>query len=177
MKMTTGLSILAAGALVFLFGISDAAAQARRVSASGAATGTASQPAATGNEKVVIRKMEAAGPNAKVKTPEIKNDANEPQAQAKDWARITVQYETDAEWTDEMEFRYMVLVKNAKTGALTMFPGTVTYVDVPKSKRHLSTVYLRPNTVERYGSVDTLLETAWRNAAPRILALRLESTN
>lgn len=145
MKMTVGLSILSMGALVFMFSVSEAAAQARRVT----------PPAAgAGKEGVVIRKMESTGPTAKVRTPEFKNDANEPQAQAKDWARITVQYETDAEWTDELEFRYTVLVKNPKTSAFTMFPATVTYIDIPKGKRHTSTVFLRPNTLERYGAVE-----------------------
>ena len=156
MKMTVGLSILSAGALVFLFSVSEASAQARRAAASSTATGASAQPAATvaGKESVVIRKMEATGLAAKVKTPEFNNNANEPQAQAKDWARITVQYETDAEWTDELEFRYMVLVKNTKTSVLTMFPGTVTYIDVPKGKRHTSTVFLRPTTLDRYGNVE-----------------------
>ena len=153
MKITPGLSILSAGALVFLFSVSEASAQARRVTPRPAGTGAAVQPAA-GKEGVVIRKREATGPNAKVKTPEFKNDANEPQAQARDWARIAVQYETDAEWTDELEFRYMVLLKNPKTSAFTMFPATVTYVDIPKGKRHASTVFLRPATLERYGAVE-----------------------
>ena len=86
MKMATGLSMLLAGALVFLFSASQASAQARRVTAPG--TG-AVQPAA-GKEGVVIRKMEATGPNARVKTPEFRNDANEPQSQARDWARAYV---------------------------------------------------------------------------------------
>ena len=144
MKMTAGLSILSAGALVFLFSVSQVAAQARRVTPS----------AAAGKKGVVIRKMEATGPTAKVKTPNFRSDSNEPQAQAKNWARITVQYETDVEWTDELEFRYTVLVKHPKTRAFIMFPATVAYIDIPKGKRHTSTVFLRPTTLERYGNVE-----------------------
>ena len=160
MKMTAGLSILSTGALVFLFSVSQASAQTRRATPRPAGTGTAVQPAAAvaGKEGVVIiRKMDATGQNAKVKTPEFRNNVSEPllqQAMARDWARIAVQYETDAEWTDELEFRYMVLVKNPKTEAFTMFPATVTYIDIPKGKRHTSTVFLRPNTLERYGIVE-----------------------
>ena len=157
MKMTVILSMLSAGVLVFLFSASEALAQARRVTTPGAAGTVASVQPAVGKESILIRKMEATGPATKVRTPEIKNDANEPQAQAKDWARISVQYETDAEWTDELEFRYMVLVKNPKISspsAFTMFPATVTYIDIPKGKRHTSTVFLRPNTLERYGLVE-----------------------
>ncbi|MBU0715962.1 MAG: hypothetical protein KJ964_11450 [Verrucomicrobia bacterium] len=156
MKITAGLSLLSAGALVFLFSVSDVSAQARRVTPRATGTGASVQPGAAvaGKEGAVIRKMEATGPTAKVRTPEIKNDSNEPQAQSRDWARITVQYETDVEWTDELEFRYMVLVKNPKTRVFTMFPASVTYIDVPKGKRHTSTVFLRPNTLERYGAVE-----------------------
>ncbi|MCX6991807.1 MAG: hypothetical protein NT011_01555 [Kiritimatiellaeota bacterium] len=156
MKMTVGLSMLSAAALVFLFSASEASAQARRVPPPRpAAAGATVQPAApvAGKEGVVIRKIDAIGPVAKVRTPEIKNDANEPQAQARDWARISVQYETDAEWIDELEFRYMVMVQNPKTSAYTMFPASVTYIDVAKGKRHTSTVFLRPATLERYGAV------------------------
>ena len=155
MKTTTGLHILSSAALVLLFGACEAPAQARRVTPRPVGTAASVQPAA-GIENVVIRKMEVTGPSARVKTPEFRNDANEPQAPAKDWARITVQYETDADWTDELEFRYMVLVKNHKTDdkiPFAMFPGAVTYVDIPKGKRHTSTVFLRPNTLERYGAV------------------------
>lgn len=130
----------------------DALAQARRVTAPGAGGNVVS--VSTTREGAVIKKIEGIGQGAKVKTPEIKNDANEPQVAAKDWARITVQYDTDAEWTDELEFRYMVMVKNAKTGAYTMFPANVTYIDIPKGKRHLSTMFLRPATIERYGNVE-----------------------
>lgn len=159
MKMAAGLSMLSASALVILLSVSDSFAQARKVvPPRPAGTGTAVQPAVTmvGKEAVVIRKVEATGPSSKIKTPEYKSDSSEPQSQgqSRDWARIAVQYETDAEWTDELEFRYMVLVKNARTGAFTMFPATVTYVDVAKSKRHTSTVFLRPATLERYGAVE-----------------------
>jgi len=150
MKITSGLRILAAGALMFLFSLSEASAQARKVVA------PVARPAMTaaGKEDIVIRKMVAVGPTSKIRTPEFKNDASEPQAQARDWARIEVQYDTDADWIDELEFRYMVLVKNSKTGAFTMFPATVNYVDIAKGKRHTSTVFLRPATLERYGAVE-----------------------
>ncbi|MFH1477484.1 MAG: hypothetical protein ABIH24_08355 [Verrucomicrobiota bacterium] len=152
MKMTAGLSVLSVGMLVFLFGVSEAAAQARKATPRPAGTAVSAQPA--GKEGVVIKKMEATGPTAKVKTPEFKNDASEPQSQAKDWARISVHYETDAEWTDELEFRYMVLVKHPKTSVYTMFPAIVSYIDIAKGKRHTSTVFLRPATLERYGAVE-----------------------
>ena len=156
MKMTVGLSILLVSVPVFLFSVSRADAQARRATPRTARTGSSVQPAAkaAGEEGAVIRKMESTGPNTRVKTPKFNNDANEPQAKAENWARISVQYETDVEWTDALEFRYMVLVKHPKTSAFSMFPVAVTYIDIPKGKRHTSTVFLRPNTLKRYGNVE-----------------------
>ena len=152
MKMTVGLSILLVGVPVFLFSVSRADAQARRATPRGSSV----QPTAKaeGEEGAVIRKMEATGPNTRVKTPKFNNNANEPQAKAENWARISVQYETDVEWTDALEFRYMVVVKHPKTSAFSMFPVAVTYIDIPKGKRHTSTVFLRPNTLKRYGNVE-----------------------
>lgn len=150
MKIPASLIVLSVCALFCWLSVSTSFAQARRVTSST----TAVVPSAAGKESVVIKKIDAIGPNAKVRTPEIKNDANEPPAQARDWARIMVQYETDSEWMDELEFRYMVMVKHPKTGAFTMFPCTVNYIDVPRNKRHVSTVFLRPATVERYGLVE-----------------------
>ena len=156
MKMTVGLSILLVSVPVFLFSVSRVDAQARRATPRTARTGSSVQPAAkaAGKEGAVIRKMESTGPNTRVKTPKFNNDANEPQAKAENWARISVQYETDVEWTDALEFRYMVLVKHPKTSAFSMFPVAVTYIDIPKGKRHTSTVFLRPNTLKRYGNVE-----------------------
>lgn len=156
MKMTVGLSILLVSVPVFLFSVSRADAQARRATPRTTRTGSSVQPAAkaAGKEGAVIRKMESTGPNTRVKTPKFNNDANEPQAKAENWARISVQYETDVEWTDALEFRYMVIVKHPKTSAFSMFPVAVTYIDIPKGKRHTSTVFLRPNTLKRYGNVE-----------------------
>ena len=153
MKMTAGLSILAAGALMFLFSASQASAQARtRPRATAPGAGAVKQ--AAGKEGAVILKMEATGQNALARTPKFQNNAAEPPAQARKWARISVNYKTGVEWTDELEFRYLVLVKHPKTGAFTTFSATVNYVDIPKGKQHISTVFLRPNTLGRYGAVE-----------------------
>ena len=152
MKMMPGLSVLSALALVFLFSVAESPAQARRVAQRAVETGAAVQPPA-GKEGVFNLKLEAIGQNTKVRTPEFKSDADEVQAQVKDWARVTAHYATEADWTNELEFRYMVLVQHPKTLAYTMFPATVSYIEIPKGKRHASTVFLRPNTLARYGNV------------------------
>ncbi|MBI2440126.1 MAG: hypothetical protein HYV35_02020 [Lentisphaerae bacterium] len=125
-------------------------AQARRAPTPSGAVPV--QPAKA-REPVVIKKMEAVGQACRVKTPEFRNDANEPAAPAREWARITLKYETNLDWIDELEFRFSVVLKDAKANAFIMFPGSVTYVDIAKGKQHQSTVFLRPATLERYGEI------------------------
>lgn len=153
MKMTLGLSVLSAVALIFVVSASPASAQARRATTRPSGPG-AGQSSSAGKDAVTLKKLEAIGPNAKVKTPDFKSDVAETVYQFRDWARISIPYETEPEWIDELEFRYMVLVKHPKTEALTIFTTTVTYIDVAKGKRHVSTVFLRPGTLDRYGAVE-----------------------
>lgn len=124
----------------------DAQAQARRPMPTGASAGS-------GKEAVVIKKMESKPQRIKVKTPEYRTDSSETQTGAREWACISVYYDTEAEWTDELEFRYVVVVHNDKTKAFVQFPLSVIYVDIPKGRNHVSTVFLRPNTLARYGYV------------------------
>lgn len=118
--------------------------------------GRAAQIAAaaeSGKEIVVIRKLSGLSTDGKAKTPEYAVSPSE-NSRAQDWARIAVVYETESEWIDELEFRYFTIVKHPKTGEYTKFPASVNYVDIPKGKNHVSTVFLRPNTIARYGDLE-----------------------
>ncbi len=108
---------------------------------------------ATAKEEVKIRKVEGLALTGRVKTPEYVLNPTERSVQARDWSRILVRFETASEWIDELEFRYYVQVFNSKTSQDLLFTGTFHYVDVPKSKKHISTVFLRPETVARHGNV------------------------
>ena len=121
----------------------DARAQARRASA----------PQKASKDKVVIKKFEAIGRAARVRSPQYQLNPSENSPTVREWARIMVRFETDADWTDELEFRYFVQVHNSKNKIDLLFPGTFQYIDIPKGKRNLSTVFLRPNTLDRYGDV------------------------
>ncbi len=131
-------------ALVAAATLHEAAAQARRSASGGAA----------GRGPVAIRKIEALGPASRMRTPIFTTDPGEAVSKPAEWQRVAVRYDTEPDWIDEIEFRYLVLVKNPKTSAYTLFPGAVTYVDVAKGKGHVSTVFLRPQTLERYGPVE-----------------------
>ena len=70
---------------------------------------------------------------------------------AKDWWCARTEFETDAEWTDELEFTTYVYVEGQPGKmAPVMYRNTVTYVNLAKGK-HLSDVFLHPDTFKRVG--------------------------
>jgi hypothetical protein len=104
--------------------------------------------------KITIKKIDGLGTSARIKTPEYTvtiNDNNNPVA--RDWARVMVRFDTEADWTDEMVIHYYVQVHNQKTGKDLQFTGDFAYIDIPKGRNHLSTAFLRPATLERYGDI------------------------
>jgi len=70
-----------------------------------------------------------------------------------EWAKILVRFDTEAEWTDQLEMKFYIVVKHAKTMAYTMFTGAYVYSDIPRGRGHQAAVYLRPRTMDRYGNM------------------------
>lgn len=128
-------------AVLLIFSGRDAFAQARK--AAGA------QSAA--RESVAIKALEI----TKTKSPDFSYSGavNESNFVSVDWSKILVRFDTDADWTDQLEMRFYIVVKNTKTSAYTMFTGTYVYSDIPKGRGHQAAVYLRPRTLDRYGNV------------------------
>lgn len=104
---------------------------------------------------VRIRKFAGAGRQTMEKTPEYKHTASRGIKPAGDWAQVTVTYDTTPEWIDELVFQYYVLTLKVEDGkkAFSFFKTTVKYADIERGREHLSSVYLRPATLKRYGSV------------------------
>jgi hypothetical protein len=69
---------------------------------------------------------------------------------AKTWWCARTEFETDAEWTDELEFTTYVYVEKSAKHPEVMYRNTVTYVNLAKG-RHLSDVFLHPDTLSRVG--------------------------
>jgi len=67
-------------------------------------------------------------------------------ASSRKWFRITAEYSTEAEWTDRLTLEYYVLFP----GATNVFKGAVNYVDIPRSRNHLSEMYLHFNRYARH---------------------------
>lgn len=83
----------------------------------------------------------------RVQTPMYQNSSERGQSSQKHWLRVILEYETQNDWIDELEFTYYVLIRDARGGDRA-FRKTVSYVDIRKG-RHISDIFMRPNTFER----------------------------
>ncbi|MDO9541123.1 MAG: hypothetical protein Q7J98_02220 [Kiritimatiellia bacterium] len=102
---------------------------------------------AAGKEGITVKKVEM----TKVRTPDYSSNVSEATLTPGDWTKVLVRFDTEAEWTDQLEMRFYIVVKHPKTGAFTMFTGAYVYSDIPKGRNRQAAVFLRPRTVERYG--------------------------
>jgi len=79
----------------------------------------------------------------------------------RDWLMARAEYKTSQEWTDEITVTFYVVLKgdpdDLPEGArpLNMFSGTVTYMNVKKGD-HVATMFLDPNTFERFGDIEAV---------------------
>lgn len=135
-------------------------------------------PAKEKSKNLWIRKLEWRGTPSKVKAPEytFRNVMQSPVKTIPEWHMITVTYDTGTNWIDQVVVNYHVLLLNekkegsgtgratrpatrekeqdSKVSNYTLLEGAVSYVDVPQSKNgqsHMSMMFIRPNTIERYG--------------------------
>ncbi len=132
----------------------SASPQARPATRAPAPNATQPSGAAEIKEDISIKKLIGIGPAAIVKTPEYTTTESETMAQPREWHRILVKFDTKSEIIDELEFRYYAVLKHPKTGAYTLLKGTVTHIDIMKGKQHQSVMYIRPQTLFRYGVVE-----------------------
>jgi hypothetical protein len=75
-----------------------------------------------------------------------------------EWLMVRAEYKTAKDWTDEVTVTFYVVLEGdaedlpAGSNTKNMFTGTVTYMNVRQGD-HESTMFLDPNTFERYGDV------------------------
>lgn len=117
-------------------------AQARK-----AAPGGPAAAVSQAGKEIQVRKVEM----SQIRTPEYSSSVNEATITANNWTRILVRFDTEADWIDQLEMRFYIVVKNSRTSAYTMFTGTFVYSEVSKGRNHQAAVFLRPRTTERYG--------------------------
>ena len=109
------------------------------------------------SEAIRIRKLEGVGRQSLVKTPEYRVDVGRDSGRAREWGQISVTYETGRakQWLDEVTVNYFVMAENPADNEkpFSLYKLSVTYLDVEGASSHLSTVYLRPAALKRFGPV------------------------
>ncbi len=126
------------------------------VASSALAQTSARRPAAGARApeiKIKIKKLEGLDREGKMLTPEFRTNYSR-SAKRGEWCEIKTEYYTYDEWLDELTFSYYVMVRATEgeaRGTYSFYDLTVRYVDVEKDNDHVSTVYLHPKTVERFG--------------------------
>ena len=126
----------------------------------------ADTPATAGGPVARIRgDMGGLGPRSVVKTPEYSTSVPRGKTSARDWVELSVSFDTEPEWIDELTFQCYALLRDKKKGDYTLFKGSVTYVDVAKGRGHVSTMYLRPSALARYGEVVAIAVEILHNGA------------
>ena len=109
--------------------------------------------AAPGSGSDIIRIRKGPTP-VKEKTPVFKTAApGLSTTRPTDWWRVVVEFDTQPEWIDELEFTYYAYIEDqSNKGAPVMFRGSVTYLNIAKG-RHVSDMFLNPSTIARMGVV------------------------
>jgi hypothetical protein len=74
------------------------------------------------------------------------------QTMSEKWLRIETEFDSSPEWADDVQVKYYVLLGSGKN--MRMFVGDMTYVNVARGVRHISAMFMHPNTVQRYGNGD-----------------------
>jgi len=128
-----------------------------------------------GGDVIRIRKFTGTGRGILEKTPEFKHSAARGVKPAGEWAQISMTYDTAPDWIDELVFQYYVMVLKTEGGkkVYSLFKTTAKYADIEKGRDHQSCVYLRPNTLKRYGAVvASAVEISYEG---RVVAAKSES--
>lgn len=135
--------------LVFVLCLVSAAQETRRPSAPRQNVGHGAETAT-----VVIHEITGVGAKWKEKTPIYNTDVSRSVVPAKDWGVVTVTYDTSQEWIDELVFQYYVLLlKGGSKKEYTLLKGSVAHIDIKLGRKHKSTMFVRPSTIERYGDI------------------------
>jgi hypothetical protein len=108
---------------------------------------------AAARDTVQVRKLEWYDGDSKIETPQYDSTAARGVTRPGVWRQFIVEYESREEWVDELTFEFHVLALGQIKGkkAYSYYTTRVGYIDIPKNRGHTATVFLRPNTIERYG--------------------------
>jgi hypothetical protein len=102
---------------------------------------------------IAIRKIEG----LKLPTPKFDfRGAPSNTGKPKEWFKIYVEYDTEPEWIDELNFTFYVLIKGKTKDAppYSLFKAETSYIHIPAGSKHTADMYVHPNILSRYGDVE-----------------------
>lgn len=147
MAVAVGVAVVAMAWAGAPAALAQSQAQPRRPAAGG--TPAAPPPGTI----VVLRELVGTGRRTLVKTPEFKSSIPKSTVRPKEWAQITVKFDTVPEWIDVLSLEYHVLTMTKVDGkrVYSLLRQTVEHVDVQEGRDKLSAVFIPPSAVTRFG--------------------------
>ncbi len=107
-----------------------------------------------GRDVLRIRRVEG----EMVRAPQYQVSGGQRSQRQRQWLEVKTEFETAPDWIDEITFTYYIVLHNRRPHEgdepYNLFRGENTYVNIERTRRGQSAVYLHPSTVERYGSLD-----------------------
>ncbi len=155
-----GRGAMAVTVVTILLGLTTRWAAAQGVSRGTGVAGGRSGVGAKGapparSERVAMRNVEGLGARHKVRTPTFTSNMQGATKPPKEWVQLAATYDTAPDWIDELTFKFYALALGREEGkpVYSFYENTVTYVDIERGRGHVSTMFLRPPAVERYGDL------------------------
>ena len=121
--------------------------------AAGAISVARAQVPTDAGDTLRVRRIEA----RQLPDPDLRT--SNPGRRTRDWYRISTEYQTAPGWMDDLSITYYILFQPDPRSAELRSPapfvllrGQSDYVNV-KQGRHISEMYIHPNTMDRYGAI------------------------
>ncbi|MCK5706005.1 MAG: hypothetical protein KAI43_00010 [Candidatus Aureabacteria bacterium] len=116
---------------------------------------TYSIPASFSDKAVTIKKFKLAKktPSGKLSTSKTAGKTSSK------WRELRLIFISRPKWIDEVTVKYFARVKS-KDGGRNL-AGEITYVNVPAGKAHLSSLFVHPTTLMRFGDIDAVHCEIW----------------
>ncbi|MDA1044161.1 MAG: hypothetical protein O3C57_02945 [Verrucomicrobia bacterium] len=115
--------------------------------------GSAAAKPTTPAKVLKVKQARVIGRQTLVATPEFRTSIPQSGGRPMEWSKLEIEYDTAPEWIDVVTVKFFVMTQAQIDGkaAFSIFRETVDYVDVEQGRGHLADVFLRPQTVKRYG--------------------------
>jgi len=79
------------------------------------------------------------------------------------WGVVEAVYGSKPDWADDVTLKYFVLIKGRSSGEPVMLTGSITYINVEKGPNHVSSIFITPQTIRRYGEIVKIRAELWYN--------------